>query len=224
MSKEIEGHVPALFDELLSAPFGSLSKPELENLLFKHMLNEGIITYSEGVFPLSMRLQITLTKARNLIYTYEQRELSRELHQSDLNSVGLPTSLEAIMSETKFEIRDANHISFGIENPFQKTLLEYLVRRAGYFSDGSFSSEIVVLGNHAFVALLSQFEVFSDSKTKANLYRTMTKDELKTLQSKTEKILSATPNLIGAAAELVGYGNLYALASSLYVQLRKFAS
>ena len=149
MSNEIEGHVPALFEELLKAPFGSLSKPELENLLFKHMLNEGVITYSEGVFPLSMRLQISLTKARNLIYTYEQRELSRELHQSDLNSVGLPTSLEAIMSETKFEIRDANHISFGVENPFQKTLLEYLVRRAGYFSDGSFSSEIIVLGNHA---------------------------------------------------------------------------
>lgn len=68
-------------DQLLSAPFGTLSKTEIEFLAFRLLVETGEIDLGSSDFVLSNRLLMTPARVRNLLYRYDQRLIEKEPSQ-----------------------------------------------------------------------------------------------------------------------------------------------
>lgn len=213
--KESPAQEPAsIFKEILSVPFGSLPKSELEHLIFKHLVNERVVKLEDGIFALAMQLRASPSKIRNLVFTHDQR-LSANQYLSDIEGeLGLPLDLEEILKSTRYELKDDFHIAFAVENPLQKMKIERLVRRTGFLADGSFSKEVIVLGNKAFVSLLEQFDLLKDKKIKSNIYTDLSPESLKALSSRTQRIINASPGVLKQAASQTMGDTVFALAQA----------
>lgn len=174
----------SIFKEILSFPFGSLPKSELEHLIFKHLVSEGVIKLEDGIFALAMQLRASPSKIRNLVFTHDQRLSANQYLSDSEGELGLPLDLEEILRSTRYELKDDFHIAFAVENPLQKMKIERLVRRTGFLADGSFSKEVIVLGNKAFVSLLEQFDLLKDKKNQIKyLYRSFSRESESFVQS-----------------------------------------
>ena len=68
-------------NQLLSAPFGTLSKTEIEFLAFRLLVETGEIDLGSSDFVLSNRLLMTPARVRNLLYRYDQRLIEKEPSQ-----------------------------------------------------------------------------------------------------------------------------------------------
>lgn len=213
--KESPAQEPAsIFKEILSVPFGSLPKSELEHLIFKHLVNERVVKLEDGIFALAMQLRASPSKIRNLVFTHDQR-LSANQYLSDIEGeLGLPLDLEEILKSTRYELKDDFHIAFAVENPLQKMKIERLVRRTGFLADGSFSKEVIVLGNKAFVSLLEQFDLLKDKKIKSNIYADLSPESLKVLSGRTQRIINASPGILKQAASQTMGDTVFALAQA----------
>ena len=132
----------SLLETLRRVPFGSLPKTELDLALFRGMIDAGLLEVTLPVFEIARRLEITPSRVRGLLYRYRLENQEGDAAVLD--------EIIAALTKTRFEI-SADHIVFGIEDPYLRDSLAALLKEQGVFADSSFNPETVTLTLGAFV-------------------------------------------------------------------------
>jgi hypothetical protein len=138
----------------LSPAFGSLTKREIDILIFNVLEKIGYIEENPTLYSLVKKLRVTRSKARYLLY---EREL-RRFGEKDLDQKVLEILKHPIIQ------KQAELFVLEIENPLVIDHLRSRVQSLGYASDGSFSPSLVKLSDMAIIALLDDM---LDKKTKS---------------------------------------------------------
>lgn len=135
--------------------FGSMSKRDTDILLFSVMQDLGLIKPKPSIYEVMQILQVTRSKARNLIYesalrkSIDEKTLEKELHDV-LNNVIL--------------LRESDKVALEIDNPL---LIDYLRKRLKdlkHLTDGSFSPELVKMEYDAFAHIYENTRTELDQK------------------------------------------------------------
>ena len=130
-----------ILEEYNTPSFGSMSKHDIDLLLFSAMIKSEIIKADYSIYDVMSCLKVTRSKARNLIYEYQLRKVSDENE--------LKKQLCAFL-ENPIITKDANKISLEIDNPYMIDYVRKLLKDKHYLSDGSFHAEIVTMSIEAF--------------------------------------------------------------------------
>lgn len=135
--------------------FGSMSKRDTDILLFSVMQDLGLIKPNPSIYEVMQILQVTRSKARNLIYevalrkSIDEKTLEKELHDVLSNVILLKESDKVILE---------------IDNPL---LIDYLRKRLKdlkHLTDGSFSPELVKMEYDAFAHIYQETRTDLDKK------------------------------------------------------------
>ncbi|HEY0247179.1 MAG TPA: hypothetical protein VGC45_02860 [Gryllotalpicola sp.] len=73
---DLDRAVTAFLDEVQGAPWGTLSKSQIDFLLFKFLIDVGRVSLLDSDFEIANRLQTTTARVRGLRYRYEQRAVN----------------------------------------------------------------------------------------------------------------------------------------------------
>jgi len=149
----------------LSPAFGARSKSEVDLLVFGSLIEAGVIDPQAPLYDLARALNITPTRARNLILNWQLRTTPRD---GDLRQ-----AIVAALKKTRFS-KDGTLLTFGVESPLLKEEITARLKRKGVFPDASFSRELVKLPVDAFVAFLDEIV---DEDTKKQVRTTLIKDK-----------------------------------------------
>lgn len=128
----------------LSPAFGSITKREVDILMFTVLEKIGYIEENPTLYSLARNLRVTRSKARHLLY---DREL-RRLGEKDLDKKVLDILKHPLIQ------KQGELFVLEVENPLVIDHLKAKVQQLGYASDGSFSPSLVKLSENAIVALL----------------------------------------------------------------------
>ena len=143
--------VKKVFSEFLyeysSPAFGSLTKRDIDILIFMKLQKLGVISSDPSKFELVKELKITSMKAKNLIYESNLRTM--EL--GDMRE-----SLKEVITNPTF-LKTGDKIAIQIENPLIIDVLKSELKELGYITEGSFSPDIVKLTKEAYIALFESF-------------------------------------------------------------------
>ncbi len=140
----------------LSPAFGSLTKREIDLLIFNALERIGYIEENPTLYSLVQKLRVTRSKARALLYEQELRRLGeRDLDQQVRDVLKHPVLQ-----------RQGELFVLEVENPLLSDHLRARVQALGYASDSSFSPSLVKLSDDAIIALLDDM---LDEKTKAGV-------------------------------------------------------
>ncbi|WEV73134.1 hypothetical protein [Bifidobacterium sp. ESL0790] len=113
MSDASDKAINEFFDEIMKVPWGSMSKTQLETLVFILLVDTGKISFKTANaknlsnYELAMLLQITPMKAKTLRYRFEQQKLKDRK---------LDFSVVIEKADINFEPDDKNHAFVQIEN------------------------------------------------------------------------------------------------------------
>ncbi len=124
--------------------FGSMSKHDVDLLLFDSMITLGIISKHPTIYNVMKDLKVTRSKARNLIYEYQLRKVDNEDQLSDQLRDILKSPLVSKLS---------TDICLEIDNPYLIDFIRNELKVLGYVTDGSFHTELVKMSQDAFSAL-----------------------------------------------------------------------
>lgn len=116
-----------------SQAFGSLPKSEVDLLIFTLLLDLNVITADGSIFAIAQALNITPTKARSLLFNYQLRNI--DATNSDL-------MVATTLSKAHFTVDD-KRLSFGIESPLIRAIIDNKLKERGIFADISLSGEIL---------------------------------------------------------------------------------
>ncbi len=147
-----------------SPAFGAISKSEVDNLVFELLIEAGALDPKSQAYEIARDLNVTPTKARNLLFQWQLRNLD---DGSTFNN-----DLIAALATVRFG-KDGNLLVFGIESPLLREELRSRLKRMGIYADASFSSEIVRLSVKHFVEFL---DAFLDQETKKTIHEALIKD------------------------------------------------
>lgn len=137
--------------------FGSMSKHDIDLLLFESMVNLGLINKDPSIYYVMRDLKVTRTKARNLIYEYQLRKVENE------DELGMQLS-ETLKRPLLF--RESNNVWLEIDNPYLIDYVRNELKQLGYVTDGSFHAELVRLSVEAFSGL---YEKLSPDERKRDI-------------------------------------------------------
>lgn len=124
--------------------FGSMSKHDIDLLLFESMVNIGLISKNPTIYSVMRDLKVTRAKARNLIYEYQLRKVENEEE--------LGKQLCDIL-KTPLLSRESNNVWLEIDNPYLIDFVRNELKQLGFVTDGSFHAELVKLSVEAFSGL-----------------------------------------------------------------------
>ena len=144
--------------------FGATSKTEIDNVVFGLMIESGSIDLKLKVYEIARELNITPTKARNLLFQWQLRNSNDKKTLED----GLAEALKSV----RFG-KDGSFLVFGIESPILREELRFRLKNLGVFADASFSSEIVRLKVEHFVEFL---DGFLNKETTKKMHEALVKD------------------------------------------------
>ena len=113
------------------------------------------------MYEIARLLNITPTKARNLLFQWQLRNSS--------DAQKLEERLREALQEVKFG-KEGKYIVFGIESPIVREELRFRLKKLGIYADASFSSEIVRLSVEHFVEFL---DGFLDEETKDKMHKAL---------------------------------------------------
>lgn len=130
----------------LTPSFGSISKRDTDILLFEMLKSLGFFKNPKDVYEVLLKLKVTRSKARNLIYESELRN----------EEVDLELELQKILLSPVF-LKEGKKISLEIDNPLLIDHLRYRLKEERYLSDGSFAPEVVKISTEAFSSLVKSF-------------------------------------------------------------------
>lgn len=150
----------------LTPAFGSLSKSEIDILVFGCLVTAKAIDPDAPIYDIARLLNITPARARSLVMTWQLRSMPAS---SDLK----PVLVEAL-KKTRFS-KDGTMLTFGVESPLLKEEIVARLKRKGVFPDASFAKELVRLPVDAFVEFLDDI---LDEKVKAAVKSTLVTDKL----------------------------------------------
>lgn len=128
-----------LLTALAEHPFGSLSKLELEILVFSKMKDAGLIGDSESNFSIARILECSKAKVDSMLYAYRNRSISTD------------DSIDAAGDFIKVADLNDDKIIFNIEEQFYKELFIDRLKNAKIYSDSSFNRERVSVPGVAFM-------------------------------------------------------------------------
>ena len=147
-----------------SPAFGAISKTEVDNLVFRLLVETGAINPKSQVYEIARDLNVTPAKARNLLFQWQLRAMNDDTTLKD--------DLVSALQSVRFT-KDGDYMSFGVESPLLREELRARLKRLGIYPDASFSSEIVRLSVKHFVEFLDDL---LDTPTKKALHKQLIKD------------------------------------------------
>jgi hypothetical protein len=137
---------------ILSVPFGSLTKSELEYRLFACMIDSGLLGKSATADAISRRLLVTPTKARGLLYQHELRSFS------EADAAETSARLAAAIRVVGF---DGDRLTLAVESRFLRETLQSRLREADVFVDYGRNRELLSVDLYRFVQVAA--DVFPEA-------------------------------------------------------------
>ncbi len=138
-----------------SPSFGSMSKHDIDLLLFNAMVSLGILNETPAIYDVMKELKVTRSKARNLIYEYQLRKTESEEQ--------LKEQLRAILKKPLLSSNSSN-VCLEIDNPYLIDFVRNELKKLDYVSDGSFHVELIKISCEAFSALYERMMSDQDKK------------------------------------------------------------
>lgn len=123
--------------------FGVLPKAEIDLLVFRLLIGTGVLNADGSIFEVARALNVTPTRARNLLFQYQLRFIDEAKAESSVLR-GLATA--------RFSVDD-KRLAFGIESPLSRATIDGRLKAVGVYADISLSGEILRVP-------LDQFDVF----------------------------------------------------------------
>ena len=147
---QIEGNeVKNLMAEFLSKygnpSFGSMSKRDIDILVFDILQRLHLIDETPSIYDVMRKLNITRSKARNLIYESSIRKEDQNLDDKLREKIAKPIFA-----------KNGEKISIEVDNPLLIDHLRNKLRELQHITDGSFHAEIVSMTWQAFVDLYAE--------------------------------------------------------------------
>lgn len=140
-AKEVLAH---LLEQYRRPSFGSMSKRDVDNMMFVAMQDVGLIDMNPQAYEVVQALHVTSAKARNLIYA---SALSRE------QDFDVDKALQDALAKPRFLSGTDKMIGIDIDNPLLIDHLKFKLRHLGYITDGSFNQDLVKMTPEAMSAL-----------------------------------------------------------------------
>lgn len=136
------------FEKNALSRFGSLNKNDYEVLILTLLKKYGSLK-GMSPFDISIKLRISESKVKKLLYdsnivygNYSEEEMIDTFFQ--------------LLTKSKF-VADGREIKFAIEDKYLRTSIQALLKREGFFADGSFNSDVVVINYVALSFLLDLY-------------------------------------------------------------------
>lgn len=129
--------------------FGYGTKKDVDNEMFMTLCDLGLI--SQSLVDIQCKLNVTRTKAKSLIEERERRLMSKKLSDKSIEEV-LKDQLKDLLDKNMFECEQGK-IKFEILSPLLRDYLKEKLRENNFISDGSFSTDVVVMSTKAYVSL-----------------------------------------------------------------------
>jgi len=124
---------------------GSLPKSEIDLLVFTLLIELKVIAADASLFVIARALNITPAKARSLLFQYQLRHVDASLGDQ---------MVATTLATANFSVDD-KRLSFGIESPLVRAIIDSKLKERGVFADLSLSGEILRVP-------LAQFDQFID--------------------------------------------------------------
>ena len=124
--KEIASHFAQNFIQTFASPaFGAISKTEVDNLVFRLLVEAGAINPKSQVYEIARDLNVTPAKARNLLFQWQLRAMNDDTTLKD--------DLISALQSVRFT-KDGDYMSFGVESPLLREELLCTVKTFRYLS------------------------------------------------------------------------------------------
>lgn len=154
--------VKLVFKELIkdyfSPAFGSISKRDLDILLFIKLQKLKLISENPEIYELISELRVTRAKARSLLYESKLRQsTTKQLDEELIEIITNPIFL-----------KDNDKIGLEIGNPYLIDYIKDKLKKINHITDGSFSPELIKLTPEAFEAL---FESYVPNESKSEILK-----------------------------------------------------
>lgn len=141
------------FQEKALAKFGAFNKNDYEVLLF-HLFKEYGDLSKMSPFQISIDLKIPEAKVKRLIY-------ESEIVYGSFEKEKILTEFLDILLHSKFVADDnGKKVTFAIQNKYLRSAIQSEFISLGYYADGSFNSDVVVVHYQALFALLQSNKKF----------------------------------------------------------------
>lgn len=131
----------------LDPSFGSMTKSEIDLLVFALLYEVGAIAETEPLYTVARNLRITSSRARAL----KMRVQLRDTTQTEEN---LRRRIVACLSQVRFA-KDGTLIVFGVEDPLLQEDIAARLKKLGATADSSFNRELVRIQLDAFVDFIA---------------------------------------------------------------------
>lgn len=141
-----------------SPSFGSLSKRDVDILIFYALQDLGIIDKNPKIYDVVQLLHVTRSKARNLIYESALRR--QDVVEMEKN---LEAELKRVIVKPIF-LSEGDKICIEIDNLLLTDYIRDRLRNLGHLTDGSFFPELVKMTPSAFSDLY--VDLLPDESTK----------------------------------------------------------
>ena len=122
----------AFADGYFAVAFAATPKSEIDQLVFDALVKVKIIDANGPIYTIARTLKITPAKARSLLFQHQLRNDDGDLDEAVLRT----------LSQTKFSVDD-KRLSFGVESPLIRSVIDARLKAHGVFSDISLSGEIL---------------------------------------------------------------------------------
>jgi hypothetical protein len=132
---------------VLEKPFGSLSKTEIDNELFRAMVDSGTLDIRTSKFDLAYQLAITPARANTLVYTYRMRQAPDTVLDAIVEALAIVTI------DT-----DAKEVVLQLEDRFLRDALIARLKEKDVYTDTSFNRELIYLHINKFSKFLRLFD------------------------------------------------------------------
>lgn len=154
-----QNFVEDLLEEYITKSFGTLSKRDLEVLLFHLLIKHGHFGKQINYFEISKTLRISESRVRNL---YQDVQLRYNLYSDE----EAREHFIQIIEKNKFDKDSQDRYRFQIRDPLLRQYIEEWVESVNGIMDSSFSPTLVIISRDVFIDILQKF---SPHKTLSDL-------------------------------------------------------
>jgi hypothetical protein len=141
-----ENFATQFIGEYFQSDFGSLSKRDIEILVFHLLLKDGRYDLPKDMFKACRELKLTETKVRNL---YQSAQLKYALYDED----EAKARFIELVGEGLIE-RKGDKLVFIVRDPLLRQYFEEWVAEQGGFTDSSFNKNLVTVHRQTLEAIL----------------------------------------------------------------------
>ena len=138
-----------IYRQIFKAPFGAISKTELDQVLLAALIHVGQIDPDAPIYETARKLQLTTTRAESLLHGYRLRAFTGELTLAQIAE-------HVYLAE--FD-RANNKLILNVESRFWREAFIHALKQKSYFTDSSFNRERLVVDlNHFLLFLAGEFQ------------------------------------------------------------------